>query len=68
MNAVDQGGSCLGVMTSNGVILAVEKKTSHKLLDDDPRLKSDKLFQISKEAVCAVAGFTSDANVLRFIF
>lgn len=64
MAAVDQGGTCLGVMTTNGVILAVEKKTSHKLLDDDPKLKSDKLFQISKEAVCAVAGFTSDANVL----
>lgn len=64
MAAVDQGGTCLGIMTNNGVILAVEKKTTHKLLDDDPRLLSDKLFQISPEAVCAVAGFTADANVL----
>lgn len=64
MAAVDQGGTCLGIMTKDAVILAVEKKSTHKLLDDDPRLKSDKLFQISKECVCAVAGFTADANVL----
>merc|ERR1712223_1291403 len=52
MEAIGQGGTSLGIRTKNGVILAVEKKHVHKL------------FQISGEAVCAVAGFTADANVL----
>jgi len=64
MEAIGQGGTSLGIRTKNGVILAVEKKHVHKLLDDDPSLGSDKLYQISGEAVCAVAGFTADANVL----
>merc|ERR1712026_480591 len=64
MEAIGQGGTSLGIKTKNGVILAVEKKHVHKLLDDDPSLGSDKLYQISGEAVCAVAGYTADANVL----
>jgi len=64
MEAVGHAGTSLGIRTKNGVILAVEKKHMHKLLDDDINLGSDKLYQISKEAVCAVAGFTADANVL----
>jgi len=64
MEAVNHAGTSLGIRTKNGVILAVEKKSMHKLLDDDPSLGSEKLYQVSQEAVCAVAGFTSDANVL----
>jgi len=64
IEAVGRAGTSLGIRTTEGVILAVEKKHLHKLLDDDSSLGSDKLYKISKEAVCAVAGFTADANVL----
>jgi len=64
METVGHAGTSLGIRTKDGVILAVEKRHIHKLLDDDATLGSDKLYQVSKEAVCAVAGLTADANVL----
>ena len=48
MEAIGQGGTSLGIRTKNGVILAVEKKHVHKLLDDDPSLGSDKLYSALK--------------------
>jgi len=64
IEAVGQAGTSLGIRTKNGVILATEKRSIHKLLDDHAALGSDKLYKISDECVVAVAGFFADANVL----
>jgi len=55
-------GSTIGILTENGVILAGEKKTTSKLLDQAKQ--HEKLFKINGQCFCAVAGLTSDANVL----
>merc|ERR1712176_1097025 len=46
----------------DGVVLAGEKKTTSKLLDQGEQ--HEKLFQIDSQMFCAVAGITSDANIL----
>jgi len=60
--AIDSAGSTIGVLANNGVILAGEKKTTSKLLDQSRQW--EKLFQIDDHICCAVAGITSDANIL----
>jgi len=62
MEAINNAGSTIGVLTKDGVILAGEKKTTSKLLDMSKQ--SEKLFKIDDQIFCAVAGITSDANVL----
>ena len=34
MEAISHAGTCLGVLASDGVLLAAEKKNINKLLDD----------------------------------
>lgn len=62
MQAIDQAGSTIGVLAEDGVVLAGEKKTTSKLLDTAKQ--HEKLFQIDDMMFCAVAGLTSDANIL----
>merc|ERR1711920_779673 len=62
MGAINLAGSTVGVLAEDGVVLAGEKKTTSKLLDQGK--KHEKLFQIDDYMFCAVAGITSDANIL----
>lgn len=62
MKAIDNAGSCIGLIFSGGVILAGEKRTVSKLLDQG-NIK-EKLFKIDDHVVCAMAGVTSDASSL----
>jgi len=62
MEAINSAGSSIGILAKDGVILAGEKKTTSKLLDQGKQ--HEKLFQINGQLFCAVAGLTSDANVL----
>lgn len=62
MEAINMAGSTIGVLATDGVVLAGEKKTTSKLLDQSKQ--HEKLFQINGQLFCAVAGLTSDANVL----
>lgn len=62
MEAINNAGSTIGVLADNGVILAGEKKTTSKLLDQ--KKQHEKIFQIDKHVFCAVAGLTADANIL----
>jgi len=55
-------GSTIGVLAQDGIVLAGEKKTTSKLLDQGKQ--HEKIFQINGQLFCAVAGLTSDANVL----
>jgi 20S proteasome subunit alpha 3 len=60
--AINMAGSTLGVLAEDGVVLAGEKKTASKLLDQAKQ--HEKIFQVSSNLFCAAAGLTSDANVL----
>lgn len=62
MGAINSAGSTLGVLADDGVVLVGEKKTTSKLLDQGKQ--HEKLFKINGTSICAVAGLTSDANVL----
>lgn len=55
-------GCTIGVLAKDGVVLAGEKKTTSKLLDQAKQ--QEKIFQLNNQLFCAVAGLTSDANVL----
>lgn len=34
MEAISHAGTCLGILASDGIVIAAEKKNVHKLLDD----------------------------------
>ena len=63
MEAISHAGTCLGILASDGVLLAGERRNINKLLDDTV-FKSEKLYKINSDVICSVAGITSDANVL----
>jgi len=62
IEAVGHAGTCLGVVTNEGIVLAAERRHQNKLLDE--AVFSEKIFRISDDMSCAVAGITADANVL----
>lgn len=62
MEAIGHAGAAVGVLSAEGVVLAAEKKTASKLLDTAKR--SEKMYQVDKHIMCAVAGITADANIL----
>jgi len=62
MEAINSAGSTIGILAADGVVLAGEKKTTSKLLDQSKQ--HEKIFQINGQLCAAVAGLTSDANVL----
>jgi len=63
MEAIGHAGTCLGIMAKDGVVLAAEKRSVHKLLDNDV-FASEKIYTLDDNIACSVAGITSDANVL----
>jgi len=62
MEAINLAGSTIGILAEDGVVLCGEKKTTSKLLDQAKQ--HEKLFQLDSNMFCAVAGITSDANIL----
>ncbi|KAL3077104.1 hypothetical protein niasHS_013093 [Heterodera schachtii] len=62
MEAIGQAGTCLGIRAPDGIFIAAQKLTANKLLDD--RIMSEKIYKVSANIFCTVAGITSDANVL----
>lgn len=59
---INTAGSTIGILAKDGVVLCGEKRTTSKLLD---QLKQhEKLFKLDDHMFCAVAGITSDANIL----
>jgi len=62
IQAIDNAGACVGVLAKDGIVIASEKKAVSKLLAKSKR--SEKIYTIDAHVVCAVAGLTSDANVL----
>lgn len=62
MEAISHAGTCLGLLASDGILLAAEKRNVHKLLDDE--VFAEKIYPLHENMACSVAGITSDANVL----
>ncbi|KAH8295363.1 hypothetical protein KR018_010412 [Drosophila ironensis] len=62
MEAISHAGTCMGIVAEDGILLATECRNTNKLLDT--AIPSEKLYRLNENMVCAVAGITSDANVL----
>ncbi|KAK6459552.1 nucleophile aminohydrolase [Scheffersomyces xylosifermentans] len=60
--AISMAGTAIGILSTEGVVLACEKKVTSKLLDNDG--SAEKLYVISDNMICAVAGMTADASIL----
>lgn len=48
MEAVSHAGACLGILASDGIVLAAERKNTNKLLDDG--MFSEKIFKLDEWA------------------
>jgi len=62
MEAISQAGSAVGILASDGIVLAAEKRITSKLLDI--RKATEKMYRIDDHVAVAVAGITADANIL----
>jgi len=62
MEAIGHAGAALGILATDGIILAAEKKLTSKLLE--PAISSEKMYNVDDHIACNVAGITSDANIL----
>ncbi|KAK6459933.1 nucleophile aminohydrolase [Scheffersomyces coipomensis] len=60
--AISLAGTAIGILSTEGVVLACEKKVTSKLLDNDG--SAEKLYAINNNMICAVAGMTADASIL----
>ncbi|GLU06529.1 hypothetical protein SLE2022_235550 [Rubroshorea leprosula] len=62
MEAIGNGGSAIGILSKDGVVLVGEKKVTSKLLQTST--STEKMYKIDDHVACAVAGIMSDANIL----
>merc|ERR1711988_1319641 len=60
--AIGHAGAAIGILGTNGVVLAAEKKTTSSKLESDKT--SEKMYMIDQHIACAVAGIRADANIL----
>ncbi|KAF0987948.1 hypothetical protein HZS_7963 [Henneguya salminicola] len=61
MQAINHAGTCVGIVFRDGVILGSEKRNIDKLLDS---ILPEKIYKVSDNIICSVAGVTSDATTL----
>jgi len=62
IEAINNAGTCVGLQSIEGIVLAAEKRTVSKLLA--PSKTSEKTYTIDNHVACLVAGLTADANIL----
>jgi len=62
IEAINNAGTCVGLKSTDGVVLAAERRVVSKLLA--PSKTSEKTYTIDDHATCLVAGLTADANIL----
>ncbi|RUP43448.1 nucleophile aminohydrolase [Jimgerdemannia flammicorona] len=62
MEAISHAGIALGILATDGVIVAAEKKVTSKLLEQTA--SSEKIYLLNENMICGVAGITADANIL----
>jgi len=61
MKAIGHAGSAIGILATDGIILAAERKITSKLLEP---ISSEKMYKLDEHIACSVAGITADANIL----
>lgn len=68
VESVSKAPTALGIVTSEGVIFATERRQRSALLDvEKPELRNlsgEKVFKVADHIAVAVAGMTADANLL----
>jgi len=62
IEAINNAGTCVGLLGVDGIVLAAERKVVSKLLA--PSKTSEKTYTIDDHVVCLVAGLTADASIL----
>eukprot|EP01104_Vermistella_antarctica_P013072 TRINITY_DN38_c0_g1_i1.p1 TRINITY_DN38_c0_g1~~TRINITY_DN38_c0_g1_i1.p1 ORF type:complete len:253 (-),score=85.43 TRINITY_DN38_c0_g1_i1:129-887(-) len=62
MKAIGHAGSAIGILATDGIILAAEKKNTSVLLDKQEKMA--KTYRVDNHLAVAVAGITADANIL----
>jgi 20S proteasome subunit alpha 3 len=62
MEAITQAGTCVGVLTPEGIVLGAQKRVVSKLLET--KGQTEKMYKLDQHMLCAVAGITADANIL----
>eukprot|EP00934_Nitzschia_sp_Nitz4_P002042 Nitzschia sp. Nitz4//scaffold61_size107673//56019//57015//NITZ4_004238-RA/size107673-snap-gene-0.113-mRNA-1//-1//CDS//3329555719//2042//frame0 len=60
--AINNAGTCVGILASNGIVMASERRITSGLLA--PAKVSEKTYQLCSHVSCNVAGLTADANIL----
>ncbi|KAG2187303.1 hypothetical protein INT44_004988 [Umbelopsis vinacea] len=64
MESISLAGIALGIMAKDGIVIAAEKKVTSKLLEQSS--SSEKIYKLSDNIICGVAGMTADANSLIY--
>lgn len=62
IEAINNAGTCVGILASDGIVMASEKRVTSSLLA--PAKTSEKTYKLSAHTTCCVAGLTADANIL----
>jgi len=62
IEAINNAGTCVGLQSIDGIVLAAERRVVSKLLA--PSKTSEKTYKLSDNTICLVAGLTADANIL----
>eukprot|EP00904_Undaria_pinnatifida_P008812 jgi/Undpi1/5060/HiC_scaffold_19.g08412.m1 len=62
IEAINNAGTCVGILAKDGIVMAAERKVISKLLA--PSKTSEKTYRLYENASCVVAGLTADANLL----
>ena len=62
VEAINNAGTAVGLLATDGVVMAGEKQKVTKLLE--PPKSSEKIYKLDDHAATVVAGLTADANIL----
>mmetsp|Transcript_11215 Transcript_11215/g.14760 ORF Transcript_11215/g.14760 Transcript_11215/m.14760 type:complete len:257 (+) Transcript_11215:132-902(+) len=62
IEAINNAGTCVGILASDGIVMASEKRISSGLLA--PNKTSEKTYPLASHVAANVAGLTADANLL----
>jgi len=62
MEAISHAGTAIGILGTDGIVIAAEKKVTSKLLEQSST--PEKIYILNDNMICGVAGLTSDANSL----
>eukprot|EP01104_Vermistella_antarctica_P013074 TRINITY_DN38_c0_g1_i3.p1 TRINITY_DN38_c0_g1~~TRINITY_DN38_c0_g1_i3.p1 ORF type:complete len:121 (-),score=26.31 TRINITY_DN38_c0_g1_i3:5-367(-) len=61
MKAIGHAGSAIGILATDGIILAAEKKNTSVLLDKQEKMA--KTYRVDNHLAVAGAGITADSNI-----